>query len=350
MKILYVGEGTYAATVQRISDSFLSTFPQRRKHIIDGLRELGHEVFVETVHLDDLWDLGEGCIETALMRDKFDIVYTDNPLVGMALDRLDVFDYVDWYSDMYRAEFGEDEKWDKLAKAQIEVLKKAKAVIAQGEGNANHARRFNENVTTISNGVDLRMFHPPTKWIYSKDKYRIVFAGKLTHWYKHILTIVETVGKLGEANIDVEMLVIGDGDLLPEIRKLEKRYKNISAPGAVPYESIPTYLRSSDIAVFPVNDDSPLAIYEYLATGLPIIAVGPQLEWFLDSSKNAYFIQEIDADDEIEWGEAIIQLVNSRKWRKDMSERNMAKAQIYDWRKLVKRYEEVLENVIADSN
>ena len=62
--------------------------------------------------------------------------------------------------------------------------------------------------------------------------------------------------------------------LIAELRAL----KNISMPGHIPYEQLPTYLYEADALVIPyvLNDATravfPLKLFEYLATGKPVVA------------------------------------------------------------------------------
>ncbi len=327
MKILYVGEGTYAETLQPMKPSFKSFFPQRRAHLHEELEKLGHTIEILTVPDPDK-------VRTITGLDKYDVVYTDNPRIGTSMPRLDVFDFCDWYSDMYAEEYGEDYNYYHLKSAERNCATKAKAVVAQGVPIADYVSPYNGNVTIIPNGVDPERFYPEVP--YKHDAFRVVYTGKLTKWYKRILTICESVARLGN---EYELYVIGDGVLADDVKTYEEFFKNIHFIGPVPYEKVPTYTRKGDVCVFPVDDDSPIAVYEYMACGKPMILRGERMKSFLKSRTNALFVEGYSP---YSWANALKTLKENDVLRENMGKANLAESKKYHWSVLGKKLEEVM--------
>jgi glycosyltransferase involved in cell wall biosynthesis len=76
---------------------------------------------------------------------------------------------------------------------------------------------------------------------------------------------------------------VGDGPELPAIRSAASGIDTITFTGAVPHDRMPAILASADIGVAPFDTGahaplslgfywSPLKIFEYMATGLPVVA------------------------------------------------------------------------------
>ncbi|MDH7594427.1 MAG: glycosyltransferase family 4 protein [Methanomicrobiales archaeon] len=79
----------------------------------------------------------------------------------------------------------------------------------------------------------------------------------------------------------VKLLVVGDGELLPDleaIQKLDGMQDRIIFSGWRPYSEIPDFLAASDICILPAENNAimrnivPIKMYEYMAAGKPVIA------------------------------------------------------------------------------
>src|SRR5207237_9336042 len=82
---------------------------------------------------------------------------------------------------------------------------------------------------------------------------------------------------------DVGAVFIGDGPGLPAVRRDAARVEGIVFTGAVPHSHMPACLSACDIGAAPFDLDahrplslafywSPLKIFEYMASGLPVVA------------------------------------------------------------------------------
>lgn len=338
MKILYVGEGTYAQTIQKMCPSFELLFPQRRAHLHAGLIKLGHDLDVLSVD-------GNTNVKELGGFNKYDIVYTDNPIIGSQLKRLDLFDYVDWYSDMYRIEHGDDPGYYFIKSAERTCSINAKMVVCQGRPIADIVRPYAEHYCIIPNGVDPEMFYPPPYEPCAEtcgpcgvegEPFKIVYTGKLTKWYRKILHACEAVKRLPD---DYELYVVGDGELYPEVEQYGEECDRIHVTGPVRYDQVPEYTRMADLCIFPVDDDSPIAIYEYMACGKPILVLGDRMQWFLEPGVNANYIKGTTP---LSWMSGITELKENVALRSAMAQTNQIESKKYHWSVLSKMLEEAM--------
>jgi glycosyltransferase involved in cell wall biosynthesis len=99
------------------------------------------------------------------------------------------------------------------------------------------------------------------------------FLGSLNYWIDTVL-----LARLAKAHPEWTLALVGPHDLLGNIAPLEG-LPNVVMTGRVPYEEVPDYVRAFDVCLNPYILDnvaegcSPIKLYEYLATGKPIVSV-----------------------------------------------------------------------------
>ena len=142
-------------------------------------------------------------------------------------------------------------------------------------------------VVTIPNGV-------PERWLTQdiseevvsdlRGKYGlegkkvICFVGGLVHWHNFDFLLEAVADVRQRVNDEVVMMFVGSGPLEKHICEkaaiLEIPEENLLLVGNVKHSSIPAYLKLSDVAVIPETNDfrSPIKLFEYMATGVPVIA------------------------------------------------------------------------------
>ena len=110
-----------------------------------------------------------------------------------------------------------------------------------------------------------------------------VFAGAFREWHGAI-HLVEAIRELrARGRRDIGAVFIGDGPELPAVRRAASGLDGIVFTGALPHVDMPACLRACDIGAAPFDLDahralslafywSPLKIFEYMATGLPVVA------------------------------------------------------------------------------
>ncbi len=114
-----------------------------------------------------------------------------------------------------------------------------------------------------------------------------VFSGAFRTWHGAI-HLVDAIRRLrARGRHDIKAVFIGDGPELPRVRQAASDLDGITLVGAVPHDDVPAILASADIGVAPFDVSahpslayefhwSPLKIFEYMASGLPVVA--PRIE------------------------------------------------------------------------
>jgi glycosyltransferase involved in cell wall biosynthesis len=110
-----------------------------------------------------------------------------------------------------------------------------------------------------------------------------VFAGAFRSWHGaiHLVEAIRLLRTRGHKEIGAVM--IGDGPELPRVRAAAAGLEAILFTGAVPHERMPAALAAADIGVAPFDTGahaalslgfywSPLKMFEYMASGLPVAA------------------------------------------------------------------------------
>jgi glycosyltransferase involved in cell wall biosynthesis len=155
-----------------------------------------------------------------------------------------------------------------------------------------------KDIKYLSNGVDTHMFKNNTDNnpgdISGIPHPRITFVGAITSWID--MDILSSVAGSSE---DFQLVLIGSIDYASiNNSKLEKlkSMKNVHFLGGKPYDSVPSYLHASDVLLLPRTMDpyslacDPLKLYEYLATGKPVVSTDhpsiKRFSEFVNSGKN----------------------------------------------------------------
>jgi glycosyltransferase involved in cell wall biosynthesis len=110
-----------------------------------------------------------------------------------------------------------------------------------------------------------------------------IFSGAFRSWHGaiHLVEAIEILRARGRA--DIGAVFVGDGPELARVRAKAGGIDAILFAGAVPHHRMPAVLASADIGVAPFDLGahaplslgfywSPLKIFEYMATGLPVVA------------------------------------------------------------------------------
>jgi glycosyltransferase involved in cell wall biosynthesis len=110
-----------------------------------------------------------------------------------------------------------------------------------------------------------------------------VFAGAFRSWHGAI-HLVRAIRELRSRRVrDVGALFIGEGPELPAVRAEAEGLDDVIFTGAVAHERMPSCLAAADVGVAPFDVGahgplalgfywSPLKMFEYMATGLPVVA------------------------------------------------------------------------------
>ncbi|HUP39634.1 MAG TPA: glycosyltransferase [Vicinamibacterales bacterium] len=140
-------------------------------------------------------------------------------------------------------------------------------------------------------GADTERFHPGAagRVPFTRHDGQVVavFSGAFRAWHGAI-HLVEAIRHLrARGRHDITAVFIGDGPELPRVHAAAAGLDGITLIGAVPHEQVPAILAAADIGVAPFDVAahpslahefhwSPLKVFEYMASGLPVVA--PRIE------------------------------------------------------------------------
>ena len=110
-----------------------------------------------------------------------------------------------------------------------------------------------------------------------------VFSGAFRAWHGAI-HLVEAIRRLhARGRRDIKAVLIGTGPELVRVRDAAAGLDGVVFTGALPHDAVPAFLAAADIGVAPFDVSrhpslahdfhwSPLKIFEYMASGLPVVA------------------------------------------------------------------------------
>ncbi|HUD03997.1 MAG TPA: glycosyltransferase family 4 protein [Candidatus Paceibacterota bacterium] len=166
-----------------------------------------------------------------------------------------------------------------------------------------------KNIHVAPDGVDIKQFdikenkdEARTRLGFNKEEKIVLYTGHLYSW-KGTDTLAEAAQSLPK---DVMIYFVGGTE--NDILSFKKKYRetgNIRILGRKPHHEIPLYMRAADILVIPNSSKqdisrlytSPMKLFEYMASGAPIVASDlPSLREILNESDAFFFVPD-DAKD-----------------------------------------------------
>lgn len=138
----------------------------------------------------------------------------------------------------------------------------------------------------IPNTVDLRVFSPDQHGEDRADRKRVEFTGRVVIWPAVFFQevdrdyILEVFDYIAQKSKYVSLLIVGDGEYLPAVKRKVASMKlpNVRFAGAVEHSRMPILYAAVDAGILPLRDNhydackGPIKLYEYMAMGLPVIA------------------------------------------------------------------------------
>ncbi|OGZ05815.1 MAG: hypothetical protein A2845_03355 [Candidatus Lloydbacteria bacterium RIFCSPHIGHO2_01_FULL_49_22] len=194
-------------------------------------------------------------------------------------------------------------------------LQGVKGIVANSEGTAEVFRKNGfSNTEVIRNGADLEKFSIDMTREDARKKIDlpldgdiIMYVGSFARW-KGVATLRGAWAKLRKQFPNAHLVMVGgttkDLTHFPECRELAGDTQCI-VRGHLPSSMIPTYLRAADILVLPnepvseesIRFTSPIKLFEYMASGRPIVASDlPSMREILNETNASLFISG-DKDD-----------------------------------------------------
>lgn len=165
------------------------------------------------------------------------------------------------------------------------------------------------------------------------DKKIVMYSGHLYSWKgAHVLA-------LAAKDLDSKAVVIFVGGTDKDIVRFKEEFgneKNIIIAGRVDFEQVPEYLMAADILVLPNSGKerisshytSPMKLFEYMASGKPIVASKlPSIEEILNDSNAAL----VDSDNPKALANGINSLIEDDDLANKLSAKSLDDAKHYTW-------------------
>ena len=169
----------------------------------------------------------------------------------------------------------------------------------------------------------------------------VLYTGHLYDW-KGVYVLADTAKLLPDINF---VFVGGTYYHLSDFKKKYEAIRNIVLVGHRPHAEIPQYLKSADIlalpnsgtllgdprfSVYTRHDTSPIKLFEYMASGVPIVASDlPSLREILND-KNALLVK---SDNPGDLKRGIETILNDKKLAENISKQALADVKEYTWEK-----------------
>lgn len=158
----------------------------------------------------------------------------------------------------------------------------------------------------IANGDGFKQFDE------TKSTYKLMFTGLLKYDYG-LETLIEAVRQVLSKGLDIRLDIVGDGPALDTLKLLSSDLDCVVFTGPKPFKEIPQLLRTADILVYSSSAansfQSPIKLFEYMGSGIPILACEtPQTRELLKSGELATLYT---IDDAASLATSLISLINN---------------------------------------
>lgn len=193
-------------------------------------------------------------------------------------------------------------------------------------------------IVVVPYGVDVNRFYPAAR--RGDGIFRVLFVGGISQ-RKGIKYLLEAFRRLDLPR--AELVLVGGG--AGEVQALKQYHGIFRHVPNVPHREVQTLFQNADIFVYPsLHEGSALAIYEALASGLPVITtlnsgsvVRDGIEGFIVP------IRDIEA-----LKEKILLLYQNRGLRDHMSRQARKRAESFTWQNYHDRLGSVVQNFIHE--
>lgn len=232
-----------------------------------------------------------------------------------------VLDYMDDFTGF------ENPEGELVKKNTVRLLKVADGVIPSSEFLADKVRQFrNEDVQIVRNGCEFKVFNAASKSdqvVPAKPRPIVGYYGAIAHWFD-----AEKVVYAAKQIPEADFILIGE---VSAHENLLEKQSNIFLLGEKPYEEIPSFLQTFDVALIPfdasielIKATNPVKFYEYLSAAKSIVATEiPELSPYKDklvylSNDNEEFVRYIklclDKKDTLADAEEKVRFAKANDW------------------------------------
>ncbi|TAL49398.1 glycosyltransferase [Patescibacteria group bacterium] len=197
-----------------------------------------------------------------------------------------------------------------------------------------------KNILVSPDGVDLEPFSIPIPKQDARKKLGLPVEKRIVLYTGHLYSW-KGVDILADAakNIDAEVFFVGG--TREDIESFQRKYRhiqNIHILGQKLHHEVPLYLKAADVLVLPNSSKdrisqlytSPMKLFEYMASGTPIISSDlPSLREVLDESM-VYFFTPDDPKSLAETVDLVLKNYDEARQKANMA---LSRVEQYSWRK-----------------
>jgi len=202
----------------------------------------------------------------------------------------------------------------------------------------------------IPNGVELSRFVPIER--QPNPKVKILFIGRLIarKGFQYVVQALPRIQTLCSVPFEVE--VVGTGAMRSHLDGLAVKLgvsHLIKYVGTVPYEKLHESYQGADIFVLTSESEGmPAVTLEAMGCGLPIVTTNiPGNQEIVQEGINGYLVNVGDTE---KLAQALTRLITDEQLRKKMGAASRQSVQSYEWREIIKRYENILTEIANDKN
>jgi len=213
--------------------------------------------------------------------------------------------------------------------------------------DGEHHKKWLEDLGIPSDKITL-IFNVPDETVFSSAKpsvaaknsdFRVLVLSTFLPRYG-VETVVRAVPRLLEHIPNLEVDLVGDGELRPGLQELARKLgvdRCVHFSGWRPQEEIPGYLNAADVAVAPMINDVgiPNKMFDYFAMSKPCVASAlPSLQMAFDGDCVSFFTPGNDA----ELADRILELYRDPQKRAALGEQGHAFYRERRWSVMKNRY------------
>lgn len=161
-----------------------------------------------------------------------------------------------------------------------ELCRRADIVVATAEKLVERARQWSERVYHVPNGVDFDFFTAPELSIPGDlaaiPSPRVLYVGAIDSWFDFA-----TLDKAARQLNDFSFVIIGPvsgGERVTQPLAALATLPNVHVLGSRPFDQVRNYMRHANVGIIPfipnalTHSISPIKLFEYLASGLSVVA------------------------------------------------------------------------------
>lgn len=212
-------------------------------------------------------------------------------------------------------------------------------------------------VVEIPNGVDTDLFRPGLDgttirrhYSISGDAMVMLFVGTLdrAHHYRRVDVLLRAAKAVPDQ--DLHVLVVGDGDQMPEYQRLAENLGltwRVHFLGSVDHQILPRVYAAADVVILPseLQESFGLVLIEGMACGKPVIASKlPGARTVVDDGQDGLLVRPSSVDD---LADKIQALLGDPRRRREMGEQGRAKVEAkYAWPRIIPKLVRVYEDAL----